>query len=280
MTFTATTALYLGLLGLGVGAFGTLLGSGGGFILTPVLLLLYPHDRPATITAISLTAVFFNAASGSAAYAHQRRIDYRSGLTFALAALPRSIAGALVVGVVSRHVFDGLMAVVLLALAVWLLVGEPGGRRSPRPTHEPGDHRSLRHDTQVRGTRTSRSALQHDRRLRLQLSRHRRRHHPCPAACAGARIPNAHRDRDLAFHPCDHRRNRRSDARSHRQLRARPRSAPRHCDQHRCGDRRPTRSTIFTANERTNCRVVTRGRSARARGEVADRHLLKTHRLP
>lgn len=58
MTFTATTALYLGLLGLGVGAFGTLLGSGGGFILTPVLLLLYPHDRPATITAISLTAVF------------------------------------------------------------------------------------------------------------------------------------------------------------------------------------------------------------------------------
>ena len=104
------SAVLLVLLGFAVGAFGTLVGSGGGFILTPVLLLLYPHDRPATITAISLTAVFFNAASGSAAYAHQRRIDYRSGLAFAAAALPGSIAGALVVGSVSRSLFDLLMA--------------------------------------------------------------------------------------------------------------------------------------------------------------------------
>jgi uncharacterized membrane protein YfcA len=132
MTLAATTAVFLVLLGVAVGAFGTLLGSGGGFILTPILLLLYPHDRPATITAISLTAVFFNAASGSAAYAHQRRIDFRSGLTFALAALPGSIAGALVVGSVSRHLFDGLMGAVLLALAVWLLVGARGARTAPR----------------------------------------------------------------------------------------------------------------------------------------------------
>lgn len=152
LQLTATTAVLLVLLGLGVGAFGTLLGSGGGFILTPVLLLLYPHDRPATITAISLTAVFFNAASGSVAYAHQRRIDYRSGLTFALAALPGSIAGALVVGVVSRHVFDALMAAVLLGLAVWLFVGEPGAPRSPRgrrTTRELIDRYGTRHRYEV-----------------------------------------------------------------------------------------------------------------------------------
>ena len=135
MVFTTTTALLLVLLGLGVGAFGTLLGSGGGFILTPVLLLIYPHDKAATITAISLTAVFFNAASGSAAYAYQRRIDYRSGLAFATAALPGSIAGALVVGVVSRRLFDASMAAVLLALAVWLLLGEPGQQHTPRGPH-------------------------------------------------------------------------------------------------------------------------------------------------
>ena len=134
MTFTATSAVLLVLLGLGVGAFGTLLGSGGGFILTPVLLLIYPHDKPSTITAISLTAVFFNAASGSAAYAYQRRIDYRSGLAFAAAALPGAVAGALVVGAVSRRLFDALMAAVLFALAAWLLVGEPAERRAPRGT--------------------------------------------------------------------------------------------------------------------------------------------------
>jgi uncharacterized membrane protein YfcA len=119
------------LLGFVVGAFGTIVGSGGGFILTPILLLLYPHDSARTLTAISLTAVFFNAASGSAAYAYQRRIDYRSGLAFAGAALPGSVAGALAVGAVSRSFFDVLMGVVLLALAAWLLLGEPVRARAP-----------------------------------------------------------------------------------------------------------------------------------------------------
>ncbi len=127
MTFSPTVAILLVLLGFAVGVFGTLLGAGGGFILTPLLLLLYPHDRPATLTAISLTAVFFNAASGTAAYAYQRRIDYRSGAAFAPAALPGSVVGALLVGSVSRALFDVVMSAVLFALAAWLLVGEPAG---------------------------------------------------------------------------------------------------------------------------------------------------------
>jgi len=140
MSFSPTVAGLLVLLGIAVGAFGTIVGSGGGFILTPILLLLYPHDSPATITAISLTAVFFNAASGSAAYAHQRRIDYRSGLAFAGAALPGSIAGALVVGSVSRTLFDLLMAVVLVGLAAWLFLGE---HEPKEPTGRGFTHRAL-----------------------------------------------------------------------------------------------------------------------------------------
>jgi len=112
------------LLGFGVGVFGTVIGAGGGFILTPILLLLYPHDSAQTLTAISLTVVFFNAASGTAAYARQRRIDYRSGLVFALAAVPGAIGGALLVGDVSRQVFDAIMGAVLGVLGVWLLAGE------------------------------------------------------------------------------------------------------------------------------------------------------------
>ena len=108
------------MLGFVVGAFGTLVGAGGGFLLTPVLLVLYPHDSPQTITAISLVAVFANATSGSVAYARLRRTDYRSGLAFAAAALPGSVAGALVVGYVTRAVFDAIMGAVLAVLAVWL----------------------------------------------------------------------------------------------------------------------------------------------------------------
>ena len=124
MAFSAQTAILLVLLGFAVGAFGTVVGAAGGFILTPILLLLYPHDSAQTLTAISLTAVFFNAASGSAAYARQRRIDFRSGAIFALATVPGAIGGALLVGVVSRHVFDAIMGAVLAGLALWLIVGE------------------------------------------------------------------------------------------------------------------------------------------------------------
>jgi uncharacterized membrane protein YfcA len=128
--FDATTAVLLALLGFGVGAFGTVVGAGGGFILTPILLLLYPHDSARTLTAISLTVVFFNASSGTVAYARQRRTDFRSGAVFALATLPGAVGGALVVGAVSRHVFDGLMGGMLALLAVWLLSGE---RWLPKP---------------------------------------------------------------------------------------------------------------------------------------------------
>jgi uncharacterized membrane protein YfcA len=124
VAFSAQTAVLLVVIGFAVGAFGTVVGSGGGFILTPILLLLYPHDSAQTLTAISLTVVFFNAASGSAAYLRQRRIDYRSGLAFALATVPGAIGGALLVGDVSRQVFDVIMGAVLAALSVWLIAGE------------------------------------------------------------------------------------------------------------------------------------------------------------
>ncbi len=125
-------------LGFAVGVFGTLVGAGGGFILTPVLLLLYPHSTPDLITAISLVVVFFNASSGTVAYARQRRIDYRSGLLFAACTLPGAVLGALAADRVSRPTFDVIMGVALLGLAGWLLAsgGEPHahpeGRGSPR----------------------------------------------------------------------------------------------------------------------------------------------------
>ena len=123
MAWGPTAAVVLVAIGFGVGIFGTLVGAGGGFILTPILLVLYPHDPPRTITAISIAVVFFNAGSGSLAYARQRRIDYRSGLLFGIATLPGAVLGALAVGQVSLRLFDLLMAAVLAVIAAWLLAG-------------------------------------------------------------------------------------------------------------------------------------------------------------
>jgi uncharacterized membrane protein YfcA len=129
--FTPEIAVALVALGVGVGTFGTLVGAGGGFILTPVLLIAYPRAKPDLITAISLVVVFFNALSGSLAYGRQKRTDYRSGIQFALAALPGSVAGALVVNLVPVRPFDIVMGVVLASLAVVLIRGR-GHEMVPR----------------------------------------------------------------------------------------------------------------------------------------------------
>lgn len=113
--------LWLVPLGFLVGAFGTLIGAGGGFVLMPVLLLLYPTEGPDLLAAISLAIVFFNAASGSAAYARMRRVDYKSGLILAVATIPGAVLGAMMTGMVPRQVFDGILGVLMIAASAFLL---------------------------------------------------------------------------------------------------------------------------------------------------------------
>lgn len=120
---------YLGLvaLGIGVGAYGTLIGAGGGFVLMPVLLLLYPGQSADLLTSISLAVVFFNALSGSEAYAMMKRIDYRAGLLFAAATIPGAVLGALNTAYVPRRLFDFIFGIMLVAAAIFL-VGRPRPR--------------------------------------------------------------------------------------------------------------------------------------------------------
>ena len=115
--------LGLVLLGAAVGGVGTLIGAGGGFLLVPALMFLYPEASPETITSISLAVVTCNAISGSIAYARMKRIDYGAGWRLALAAAPASALGALSTSFLPRRTFDAVFAVVLLlagvAMAVW-----------------------------------------------------------------------------------------------------------------------------------------------------------------
>jgi uncharacterized membrane protein YfcA len=114
--------LWLTPLGFLVGAFGTLIGAGGGFILVPILLLLYPDKSPDTITSISLAVVFFNALSGSFAYSRMKRIDYKSGIIFAIATLPGSILGSVITSYVPRQLFNGIFGVLLVIISVFLIL--------------------------------------------------------------------------------------------------------------------------------------------------------------
>lgn len=117
---------YLIPIGIAVGAFGTLVGAGGGFVLVPLLLALYQDLAPSHITSISLAVIFFNACSGTIAYARQRRIDYRSGIAFAGATVPGAVLGALATRYLTRSFFEPAFGLALIALGGMLFL-------SPRP---------------------------------------------------------------------------------------------------------------------------------------------------
>ncbi|PYG89932.1 hypothetical protein LY28_00532 [Ruminiclostridium sufflavum DSM 19573] len=140
--------LWLIPLGFMVGTFGTLIGAGGGFILVPVLLLLYPDKSPETITSISLAVVFFNSLSGSIAYAKMKKIDYKSGLLFALATLPGSILGALTTSIIPRNIFNILFGALLIAASIFLMAN-PENKRTSGNT--PSKKRVTRTITDIEG---------------------------------------------------------------------------------------------------------------------------------
>ncbi len=121
------------LLGVAVGALGTLIGAGGGFALMPLLVWLDPHAAPDLLTGTSLAVVFVNALSGSLAYARMRRIDYRAGLLFALAGLPGAVLGVWATHRLERRSFDPLLGVALILLAAFVLARPAARPRVPAP---------------------------------------------------------------------------------------------------------------------------------------------------
>lgn len=121
----AVLSLILGLL---VGAFGTFIGAGGGFLLVPVLLLGY-HFAPADAVGTSLSLVFLNALSGTTAYLRQRRVDLSLGWKFAAATIPGAIGGAYLTRALSSRLFSLSFGTLLLVIAALLFSG-----KSARPS--------------------------------------------------------------------------------------------------------------------------------------------------
>lgn len=116
-------------LGFVAGTYGTLIGAGGGFVLAPLLLMLYPQDNPENITSISLAVVFFNALAGSIAYGRAKRIDYRSGLLFSVATTPGAMLGALSTAYLSRPWFNTILGLMMIGGSVFLLLPHKSSKK-------------------------------------------------------------------------------------------------------------------------------------------------------
>lgn len=134
----------LALIGFTIGGYGTLVGAGGGFMLMPVLLLIYPHRPASELAAISLACILLNTISGGIAFAKQGRIDYKSALLFAITIIPGSIMGAMATKYVPRSYFEGVFAVFLIGLSIFMFLKKTESRSKP------AGHKEQKHSSPMR----------------------------------------------------------------------------------------------------------------------------------
>lgn len=139
---TAAQVAALLVLGFSVGTFGAMVGIGGGILLVPILLVLFPGVEPPVITSMSLTAVILNAVSATTGYRRRRWQDARTGFVLIAAAVPAAVGGAFLTRSVDRGGFELIFGIALVLGAVYLAAR---GRNLPALT-EPsaiGSHRHI-----------------------------------------------------------------------------------------------------------------------------------------
>lgn len=100
--------------------FGSMVGLGGGFILVPILRIFLGFS-PAAVAGTSLVLIVANSASGAFTYFLHKRIHLKIGLLIALGGLPSTILGAMLSLRISGRVFDVLLAVILVGIAIDLV---------------------------------------------------------------------------------------------------------------------------------------------------------------
>jgi len=115
------------LLGLAVGAYGTVVGVGGGFLVAPLLLLIYKLS-PASAAATSLVVVFLNATSGSISYLRRGRVDLRTALVLALGTIPGALIGPFIATHAPERAFRIAFSIFLFGMAAFLFFRPEPGR--------------------------------------------------------------------------------------------------------------------------------------------------------
>ncbi|MBF0569194.1 MAG: sulfite exporter TauE/SafE family protein [Candidatus Omnitrophica bacterium] len=103
-----------------IGCYGTIVGIGGGPIILPLLVFFYGWENE-LLVATSLFIVFLNAGSGCLGYSMQKRIDYKGGLQFTLAAMPGALISSFTHHLVNLSFFNVIFGVFLIFLSVYTI---------------------------------------------------------------------------------------------------------------------------------------------------------------
>ena len=113
--------------GFGAGAFGALLGLGGGVLIVPMLALGFGMPFREAV-AISLLAVIATSSASAATYLRRGAANLRLGLTLEVL----TVIGALVGGLVAFAIDERLIAAAFAAMLVYVAISMARPRRDPR----------------------------------------------------------------------------------------------------------------------------------------------------
>ena len=134
---TLLMALALVALGLGASSYGVLIGSGGGFIVAPLLIIFFGMDHNIAV-GTSLFTVALASISGSVSYLYLKRVDLRSALLFSLAAIPGTLLGILGLKAVTEGPFEIIFGSFLTMLGLYVLLRPQDRGRSRQRRAEQG----------------------------------------------------------------------------------------------------------------------------------------------
>jgi uncharacterized membrane protein YfcA len=108
------------LIGFGAGILGSLIGVGGGIIITPALT--YMGFPPSVIASSSLIAVFATSISSTLTYVSKKYVNYWLGIKLALPAIPGSIIGGIFTNFVLLEDFKIYFAILLISVGIYILI--------------------------------------------------------------------------------------------------------------------------------------------------------------
>lgn len=103
------------------GAYGTIVGAGGGFIFVPALLLIMDYP-PEVAAGTGLAVVLLNSISGVTGYVKQKRINYKLGIMLSIGAIPGTFLGIWLANIVPAASFYGIFATLLIGLGIFLFL--------------------------------------------------------------------------------------------------------------------------------------------------------------
>ena len=112
-------ALLLFILGFAVSLPASMAGLGGGFIMVPILIVLFGLP-PQRAVAISLMAMCGTSISATVGYVRQRRVDYLLGLVYDILDIPGVIVGAYLTTILPSDLLTAIVGVLIMFMAILL----------------------------------------------------------------------------------------------------------------------------------------------------------------